>query len=263
MNFTALAKQILKSESLLPRRTWPDQIEIPAQKSSGLFGFGGQNLFWEQITNLRKFTDSETDKFSQDYQGSTGWEYLTQIIQIDNQVFYSPVSSSRSYTSVNSANLAIKITTTQPAPDAVSDTFMLNQTKLATFTYTGKAEVQRRNRIIETGEFVYGFIAGIHSHPKQQIAGIDKYLYSFYSPQDLKALFFGRQHMQGLVTDCLWLICKTQESIMPSDYALEGVYLKELEDKAVFEQAAADMVSRHEMVLYRGDFGDGSLVRVA
>lgn len=57
--------------------------------------------------------------------------------------------------------------------------------------------------------------ASIHTHPAHEIESHEgkKSTYGFFSPQDIRSLLHSKNSLIGLITDRIWLACKTDQMI--------------------------------------------------
>lgn len=226
-------------------------------------GFGSGNTFWKKIRNLRKYTDVDSFKFSEEYQGSTGWEYGFHTIYIDGSFHYSPIETSKEYERIGSRSLALEIDTqVNQQKRIVEDIVRLNGNVIKTIKYKGEKQIEHRNERMKSGKFKMGFLCHVHSHPQIQIRGLAKRIYTFYSRQDVLALMNSGLYLEGLITDKLWLLGKTNESILPEHSELQQATIAEANEPEKFIEIAGDTMSRNGFVLYVAEFGR-NLVRIA
>jgi len=256
MFFGELAQLLLENKTTpLPRQKWPTEILLPTKSVGGFFG-GNKNLFWEEIKHLREYTDVSADKFPENHAGSTGWEYEFIVADVNNEVYFSNPHTSRSYDQV-SAGHSLHIETEFDEPrKTVRDKILLDKQQVGENLYVGEDKIKQRNQIIESGNMRVGFICYIHSHPQIQVPRLDKRIYGFFSAQDIDSLLKSPLHCLGLVTDRLWLVCKTSHSTMPTHRDLHAVTSTEAYKPEDLVSLAADTMSRYELVLYEGKFGD-------
>ncbi len=265
MKLTELAQTLISNNhSPLPRRRWPDRINVPTKSSGGLLGFGASNVFWQKIHQLRDFTDKGSEKFSEEHQGSTGWEYEMQTIYIDGELYYTTPTSSLDYEKVSSKSRILNVETKLDSrTETLKDEFKLDGKTIITKSYVGRENIKRRNDRIDDNKYLYGFLCHFHSHPLNQISGIDHKIYTFFSRQDLYSFMSGNQLLMGLVTDRVWLLGKTSEAEIPDHRELHTATQAEAFTPERLIQVAGDLMSRHEWALYVAGFDDSFFLRVA
>lgn len=265
MTLSDLARRVIPvGNNPLRRRDWPTTIELPTTRQGGWFGFGGKNVFWDNIQKLRHYTDSGSESFSNEHSGSTGWEYEMQVIYIDGTFVYTTPGTSKDYNSVTPGTLTLRVVSKyDEQSDALTDEFILNERTVHKSTHIGQAKINLRNKRLESGEFVYGFFAHFHSHPKVIYPNLPQPIYTFFSRQDFDAFIHSSQQVMGLVTNKLWLLGKTYEAELPEHRELHELTQIEAFKPEDYLQAASDVVSRRELVLYVADFGQHKLQRVA
>lgn len=247
----------------LARRDWPkDRIYLPTKKTTGMFGFGGENIFWSEIRRLREATDKGSDKFSDSHEGSTGWEYSSTLFHILGDIRFTPMETSRDYGKVSTANKITVNTDVDEAKVTLKDTFKLNGKKITTVIYSGMDEINKRNEMIQNDTYKFGFICNLHTHPKIR-QGDGSYYYSFFSAQDFMSFANSNMSMMGLITNRLYILGKTTESEMPLLGDISNATRAELNDPASVVMAGADLASKYEWTLFVAEFGDSFLRRVA
>jgi hypothetical protein len=261
MFFVDLAQLLLDNKTTpLPRLRWPEEILLPTKSAGGLLG-GTKNLFWEEIKHLREYTDVSADKFPESHTGSTGWEYEFIVAYVNGEVYFSDPHTSRSYDQVSAGHSLHIETEFDESNKTVRDKILLDKQQVGVNLYIGEEKIKQRNQMIEGGNMRVGFVCYIHSHPQIQVPRLDKRIYGFFSSQDIESLIKSPLHCLGLVTDRLWLVCKTSHSTMPTHRDLHAVTSTEALNPEELRSMAADTMSRYELVLYEGKFGD-KLVRV-
>lgn len=262
MDFEDLAAQLFNQTSL-PATQWPAKIYPPEGKvPAGLFG--STNQFWREIKALRKHTDSGKDGFKHQYEGSTGWEYELIMALVHHKLFYSEIHTSRDYEQVsNSHTLEIAANVNQETK-VLTDVVKIDGKERGELTWDGLGKIAEREELIKSGKYKAGFVCHFHSHPVVKVTdskGELKDAFTFFSRQDMQTFFGGKMAMMGLVTDRVWLICKTPASVMPEHRELHAVTRMEVEEPWRLATAAYETLSRHDIVLYHADF-DGSFMKV-
>lgn len=257
MQFSKFVTELLAANS---PTSYPELIYAPAESRPGLF-FGGSNIFWEKIKELRKYTDSTADKFSKEHVGSTGWEYEMMMAEFDGKFFYSAPSTSRDYTQVTSKHSlgvkpALDNATMTLTEEVTIDDKVVSKTKI-----TGRDKVEKRIKEVWSGEASTHktrpqFVCHFHSHPQVQVSGSEKRIYTFFSSQDLSSLLYGSTPIMGLVTDRLWLLMKPKNSgLSPTPADLQEVTRTEAQDPANLEAKAAEVMNKYGFALYVAPFG--------
>src|SRR5690606_31449423 len=136
------------------------------------------NYFWEKIKKLREYTDKSAKKFSKDHEGSTGWEYSVTMAYVDGSFYYSGIKNSKNYTQVRAQHsLSIK-PEIDNKNEIVRDNIILDDNKVGILIYKGANEIEARNEAVRNRERKYGFVCNFHSHPQNQVKGLDKNIYT-------------------------------------------------------------------------------------
>lgn len=243
------------SKSLLGKNinTFPDSISAPGDSRSGLLS--STNIFWEKIEQLRKYTDSTAERFSKEHQDSTGWEYEMMMVYVDNKFYYSAVSTSREYTQVSSKH-SIKIDPDFDSKNLVLvDKIMIDDKQVGNITYRGKDEIDKREAKVKNGNYDMGFVCHFHSHPQVQVNGLDKRIYTFFSPTDINSLLYSSTPLMGLVTDRVWLLVKPQtNNLAPTPQELHDITRTEANQPEQLEMKAAELMNRYGWTLYVASF---------
>ncbi len=261
MRFEELAETLLHNHNQpLARSQWPQEILLPTKSNPSLFG-GGTSIFWEKVSQLRKYTDVSADKFPKEHSGSTGWEYEFVVACVDDSIYFSDPYTSRNYEQVSSGHsLQIDMSFDQ-VKQIVTDKVLLDQKQVGVNVYMGRENIDKRNDKIKRGVMPVGFVCHIHSHPQIMSPNLDKAIYTFFSPQDIESLLTKELNCLGLVSDRLWLACRTKDSTMPTHRDLHSVTTAEALTPGDLVNIASDIMSRYEIVLYVSPFG-GKLERV-
>jgi hypothetical protein len=263
MLLTQLATQIFDTpQRLLPRRQWPVVIFPPYQRVGGFLGFGAKNKFWLAVQELRQFTDKEADSFSENHQGSTGWEYSQLLVWFQGQIYYSSVNSSRDYQSVTSAN-AINV---YPDFDAknytLADKLYVDSKYVGAEYYYGADAINHRNELIQQNKYQLGFLMHLHTHPQMKLKPQSPPYYSWFSLTDINSFRVSNYPLLGLVTDRLWVLGKTpefmnlpKEELLNFQRDLNVVSQAEIAGENKLRTAASDFCSKYELVCYTAQFG--------
>lgn len=249
MTFSELSKSLL-SRSIT---SFPDSISAPSDSRPGFFS--STNIFWEKIEQLRKYTDSSAERFSKEHQGSTGWEYEMMMVFVDDKFYYSSISTSRDYTQVSSKH-SIKIDPDFNSKDLILvDKILVDEKQVGSMTYRGRDEIAKREQKVKDGNYNMGFVCHFHSHPQVQVSGLDKRIYTFFSPVDINSLLYGRTPLMGLVTDRVWLMVKPQTSnTAPTSQELQEITRVEATDPGQLETKAAELMNKYGWTLYVANF---------
>ena len=280
MYLNKLTTKILTlKDKTLDLSEFPDKIFPPSDRTGGMLGFFSENIFWKNIKNLRKFTDSGSKNFSSEYSGSTGWEYEMMMVKVNDQYFYSNPTTSKNYTQVSSSH-KLNIEPRNSGELLIDDVF-INKRQVGKIVYRKPEEISARNQAIRDGKFQVGFVCHFHSHPRVQkdktsrTAGDhnadENIYYTFFSPQDIYALLSGSTPLMGLVTDRLWLIGKTAQTRqkIKSDPTflddlvndLANVSYAEQESWEQMQMLAAEFFEKYHFAGYIAEFG-GTLRRL-
>lgn len=249
MQFTEFAKLLL-SKSV---GSFPDNISVPNDSRSGLFS--STNIFWEKIEQLRKYTDSTAERFSKEHQGSTGWEYEMMMVFVDDKFYYSAISTSRDYTQVTSKH-SIQIEPDFDSKNLVLvDKVLVDGKQVGSLTYKGNTEIENREQKVKSGNYNMGFVCHFHSHPQVQVNGLNKRIYTFFSPTDINSLLYGSTPLMGLVTDRVWLLVKPENNnFAPTPQELHDITRVEANQPDQLEAKAAELMNKYGWTLYVAKF---------
>lgn len=249
MQFNELAKSLL-TKSIT---SFPETISAPSDSRAGFLS--SQNIFWEKIEQLRKYTDSTAERFSKEHQGSTGWEYEMMMVYVDDKFYYSSASTSRDYTKVSSKH-SIQIEPDFHSKDMVLvDKILVDDKQVGALTYRGKSEIEKRESKVKNGNYNMGFVSHFHSHPQVQVSGLDKRIYTFFSPTDINSLLHSSTPIMGLVTDRVWLLIKPEtNNIVPTAQELHEITRVEANHPDQLESKAAELMNKYNWTLYVGNF---------
>jgi hypothetical protein len=259
-----LTTKLLTAKDSLPSFSdYPSKIYPPSETTAGGFlGFGKENRFWGEVEKLRKFTDSGSQNFSDQYRGSTGWEYEMMMAFVYKKFFYSRAHTSKEYTMVRSSH-SLKIEPAQ-AGSAWEDNILIDGQAAGYLRYVSDQEKKERNEAIEKDDFLAGFVCHFHSHPRIKKDVENNAYYHFFSPQDIYSLIQGRTPMMGLVTDRLWVLGKTEEfmrmvgsntMLASLGNDLELVSRAEMKGHEEMESAAMEFLQKYALAGYVADFG--------
>jgi hypothetical protein len=270
MTFKELATKVFGDKNkLLLRREWPQALSVPADQEGGIIGLGAKNRFWDKVKKLREYTDSGSDKFSDEHRGSTGWEYELMMIFVNGQFYYSTPSTTRNYTEVSSSHRLHIDVSQDPKSGVILDRIYLGEKQVGTLRYQKEEERQKRKHAIQDGKYLTGFFAHFHSHPQVQVPEVGKRIYTFFSTEDMDSFARGSYPIMGLVTDRLWLLGRTQEfmdhyssQIHRIGAELGEVTRVELLGEDALLKTAGEVLSRYELAAYTSRFG-GKLERIS
>jgi len=145
---------------------------------------------WNAIKKLREFTDSY------------GYEHSISIFWVDNDIFITP-----------------------PKKGSKESVYTKNEVALKYIPFDTKVGVFYRKEVVHNGKLVFKKsikkqdlpdkpavreIFTLHSHPRALDSNGPAF--SFFSVQDISSLLASNGICLGLLTDHLFLICKTQNS---------------------------------------------------
>ncbi len=256
VNLINIANKILDSTKLFETSDWPAFIHAPSEKTSGFFS--SSNIFWDNIKSIRRFTDASLNSFQKDkeYNGSTGWEYSFIMAYFHNKFYYSKFKNSKSYTEVRSSHsLKVESDFNFESQECV-DNLLLDDFKVDKVIWPNSDSLKKRNELIQSGLYKPIFIANFHTHPVTQYPKFNKNIYTFFSLQDMQSFFNSNLFLTGLVTNKLWIACKTTNSKIPSDSDLALITQAEFENPENLEKIAGEIMGKYSIVLYVAKFGE-------
>lgn len=109
-----------------------------------------------------------------------------------------------------------------------------------------------------------GFLFNIHSHPIHLNYEGER-VYTFFSPTDIRTLLNSKYLLTGLITDELWIACKTDQSISEigdrEEQLLTDLTVTSMQDESKLSSQLKEKLSEWGVVIYRADF-DQDLIRV-
>lgn len=102
-----------------------------------------------------------------------------------------------------------------------------------------------------------GFLFNIHTHP-EHLNAAGQITYSFFSDTDMRTLISSSAMLTGVVTDKLWLACKTDRVISKVGEVGEEL-LREVSERAFagddyLDQVIRENMARWGLVFYKGRF---------
>jgi len=256
MYFKVLAEKLLDpNEPAFTVNDWPTTLYYPTETTPGWFS--QKNKFWTLVKDVHKFTINYADKFTEKHEGSTGWEYSFIMIYAAGSIFYSKPVTSKEYTSVSSKYQLGTDMIYNKTNLELYDKVLLNGYEVGRVRWKGEPELKKRSQLIEQKKFKLGFIANFHTHPLSQYPqyGIDKKIYSFFSGQDMASFFGSSMKMTGLITDKLWIACKTDLSTIPSAEDIQSMTQAEAYDAEHFEEIIEQVMNKYHIVIYKAEFG--------
>ncbi len=260
-------QKLLKAK-VLSLGEYPQKLSVPGGQVGGFLGFGAKSKFWDRIEKLRRFTDSGSQNFSDQHEGSTGWEYEMMLAFVNGKFFYSSPTTIRNYTQVSSRH-SLKINSKMDNQTIV-DEVILDDKVVGSLRYFTENEKKKRSDAISNQEYQVGFVCHFHTHPKMRQSGEERDFYHFFSLQDMQSLISSSVPMMGLVGDKLWLVGKTKEFLTVIQ---EGKHVYELgRDLGIVTRAekdgneqmlsvAGEFFHKYKLAGYVGEFG-GRLKRV-
>lgn|GEM_PF-4971047 len=262
---TFLIDNLTKESSITD---YPQRLDFPSNSRGGFLGFGSKNIFWEEMSKLRRFTDSSSDRLKQHpgYSGSTGWEYGIGIFLFGQGLYYSDIFTSRDYTSVQT-QLSAKIEVSKKDGSSI-DSLIVNDKVLADRYFYTNDEIKERNDLISANSYPFKLAGVAHTHPIVTSPFLKKDYYSFFSNTDIYSFISTKTPFTFLLTDRLWVLGMTAEfknhhnqnlSELSNDLAeVSRAELKGVDD---LYSAASSFARRYELALYVAEMG-GSLYRI-
>ncbi|GAB4286481.1 MAG: hypothetical protein Kow0081_4450 [Candidatus Dojkabacteria bacterium] len=168
--------------------------------------------FPKNITKRIKSIERYTNKNTKD-QGAAGWEYAFSVLLVQDELYISSVQSGN-YENVKVSH-SYKV---RPEIDQ-------KRNKLQLIIRFDNLTI--KSKYYELQEFtppiIHGLIATFHTHPKY-FYNRHTFQYTFFSPQDIFALVYGRTPVLGLIAGGdIWLAVKTVNAKqIPGELLLEA-----------------------------------------
>lgn len=243
MEITEFARKVIhwQQPEMITSRSYPATLEL-------------YSPVWDQVRELRKYTDGGASKMRAqfpNYSGSLGYEHSATLAYIVDKLYVSSLLSG-SWTSVTT-QMHIQVKHDVEDEQHVIQQRLLNRRLVEKRKYS----YSELNRL---GKLEFGFLLNMHTHPQHSI-GHQKIGYGFYSSTDIRSLLSSGLYISGLVTDRLWLLCKTSLSKMPEADALARISLAEhLGIDKMVQQSKLDLVP-NGFVIYTARFGE-TLIRI-
>jgi hypothetical protein len=144
--------------------------------------FGPQ--FWNSVRNLHEKTLKE------------GVEYELSIFSVNRELFVSKPHKGFAANVTTSHTISLSH---KNAGSKIERTVLIDGVKVLTETLTSQAA--------ETTSPQIDFIFNLHTHPLHKMPGSD--YYSFFSATDISSFLKLKTSVMGLITDRLWLLCKS------------------------------------------------------
>jgi len=261
ITFENLAQKIADSSGIFDYSDWPEILYLPEQKTSGFFS--SKSKFWEKIESMRRHTDTSVQSFKKkrDYEGSTGWEYEMIMGFFHSKFYYSDISSSKNYEQVTSSHsFKIEDHFNFQSQECI-DKILIDDRIVDEINWPNTQALINRKDLIQSGKYRPIWVLNFHTHPLILYPKFNKEIYTFFSPTDLNSFFSSNMMMTGLVTNKLWVLCKTRSSSNPTPPELSDITKAELYEPENLASKAAELMRNHNIVVYLADFG-GNLKRL-
>ena len=260
-NFKNITDKILQATTYFDYADWPSVLYPPSEKTSGFFS--SSNIFWDNIKSLRSYTDASLSSFQKDkdYNGSTGWEYSIMLAYFNEKFYYSKFQNSKSYEHVSSRHTFEVDSEFNFESQECLDKVRLDDKVVDEVSWPNTEALKKRNSLIQKGLYKPVFVANFHSHPLIQYPKANKNIYTFFSNTDMNSFFDSNMFITGLVTNKLWIACKSNKSSLPSTEDLKEVTNAELYYPDHLDKKAGEIMKKYGIVLYMAKFGE-SLQRV-
>ena len=223
----------LAKNSLLSNTVWPDKSYL-------------DDYAWEQINRLYRWTSEDLH------------EYEVSLFDIDSDVIFSPIDRGNTERVVSSHNAEVKY-----IPDDKTKTYLKEM-------YSDKVLVRKKMMKYEAlpKDIKIKYLCNFHTHPKYRANEIEQLrltgkqdLYSFFSSTDVNSLIKSNSFCIGLITDRVWILCKTIDSpdILSSDQEmrLHKITTDKLTNPAVpVIDLAKDILEELHLKLYTARFNE-------
>lgn len=212
-----------------PRSAWPQNLSLADDA-------------WKGITKMYQFTNDDQH------------EYETSLFHVGAETYLSKPLRGSTHAVTAKHSLELKYDVDQKRGIYI-------QHVLLDGNAVGR-NVVKPEKLAEAQDA--GFLFNIHTHPVH-VNAAGQITYSFFSSTDIRTLLAGDTIVSGLITDCFWLVAKTDAVIGKigevGEELLYGVSEKAFGGEQYLEQIIRENMFRWGLVFYRGEFGK-SLVRV-
>lgn len=188
---------------------YPFQYNLPSEISF-------PESFWKDVRRI--FDDTKGD----------GRERVISLFWADGELIVTPVTEGNEESVVARDSIQVKY-----LPHPFKGDYFRREIWLKGKVYSRK-DVFKKNI---PQKIVLQYLCNIHTHPISASG-----TYSFFSSQDIDTYISSKGTFTMLVTDCLWVLFRTSDTIVPGNFGEESVTLEYLRDVCKF-------------VVYRGDFG--------
>lgn len=201
---------------------------------------------WDKIVNISsQVRDMIRTLFK--YTSSDKNEYASSLFFVNSDSFLTPpIKGSRSSVDIrNQIDVTIRQTSQNYAERVVlSDRKVIEKKSI---------KISQLPKSIKTG-----FLANFHTHPPHNETKSPQY--TFFSETDINSLLNSNKLCLGLITDEIWLVCKTRSSRLTSGKNINEIF-NEMRTKGIFFQNDPQLVEKIKsswknlgFVFYRGKF---------
>ena len=199
---------------------------------------------WTRVRDMRSYTDSGSREMAtkyKDYHGSLGFEYGAFVAYIVDSLYISNALAG-SWTQVTTSG-SVGYKYENQTDDSVDQVRQINNRKVGVKKYR-IVDVPKPDQVLN------GFVANIHTHPRQSHPNGNGYFYGFYSPTDLRSLLQSNIPISGLITDKFWMLAKTFDSKMPSEDFFIKCERSGLEGHEQLIDTLKSELPKYNMILY-------------
>jgi len=220
--FYRFLKRWRQAKRLPPKTAWPPQIFLDDQA-------------WEAVRRLYNFTSLDNNEYETAFFYVGGETFTTGAVRGSNQ----SVSASHKI----QVNFTIDQKFKQYYSTVEVDGNIISKKPIEPSTISAHSEI--------------GFLFNLHTHPLH-VNQQGKNTYSFFSSQDVATLLNGDNICAGLITDSLWLICKTDDSLATlgevGEEVLQQISSSAFAGEEYLEKLIKSQMDNWGLVFYRAKF---------
>lgn len=224
--FVELIKVSNKQTNYPDRDKWPQNVKL-------------HRNVWSQILKLYTYTSTDNTEYEQSF------------FYVDRDVIVSePVTGAEHNVS---AHHSLEVEYTVEKEEIIRRVFLDEE------VIDEKYQIE-----VPPDEKETGFLFNMHSHPIHLNLEGER-VYTFFSPADIRTLLNSKSTIIGLVTDKLWLACKTSASLVEvstkEEQQLADLTVISMSDESLLSEKLKEQLTNWGIVIYRAEF-DQDLERV-